>query len=239
VAKRGQVCYEFLRGTTDWRQLVADSEVELVAVATSNNTHLELIRAAVAARKHIFCEKPVGCNPSEKAAIHQVASDAGVLSAVGYNYCWVPLVRYARQLIRDGRLGEITYFRDRFLVDYGSYPQGALSWRFQKDISGWGTLGNIMSYIIDMAHTLVGSIGRILSHDKTFITDRPLATAGEGTHFSLGSNGSRGEVTNEDYVGALVQFGNGVPETLEVCCVIKGHDCELAFEINGMKGLMK
>lgn len=99
-AKRGQIRFEFLRGTIDWWQLVADSEVELVVVATSNNTHLELVRAAVAARKHIFCEKPVGCNPWEKAAIHQTASDADVLSAVGYNYCWVPLVRYARQRVK-------------------------------------------------------------------------------------------------------------------------------------------
>ena len=238
-AKQAQVRFDFLHRTTDWRQVVSDPEVELVVVATSNNTHLEMVRAAAAAGQHIFCEKPVGRSPQETASIHQAASEAGVLSAVGYNYRWVPVVGYARQLIREGRLGEITHFRGRFLVDYGSNPQGVLSWRFQKEISGSGTLGDIMSHLVDMAHMLVGRIGRVVSHQKTFIADRPLTTAGEGTHFSVGSDGPRGEVTNEDYVGALVQFGNGAPGTLEVCRVVKGHDCEFAFEIDGTKGAVK
>ena len=238
-ATTAQSRFAFERSTTDWRHVVSDPEVDMVVVASSNNTHLEIVQAAAAAGKHIFCEKPVGRNPQETAAVHRFADQAGVLSAVGYNYRRVPLVAHARDLVHEGRLGNITHFRGRFFVDYGSNPDGVLSWRFQKDISGWGTLGDIMSHVIDLAHMIVGPVDRVVSHEKKFIDERPLPTAGEGTHFSVGGGGPLGEVTNEDYVGTLIQFSGGAAGTMEVCRVIKGHDCEFAFEINGTQGALK
>ena len=229
----------FATCTTDWRQVIANPDVQLVVVATSNDQHLAIIEAAAAASKHVFCEKPVGRNPHETAAIHKTAQTAGILTAVGYNYRWVPVVRHAHRLIHAGELGEITHYRGRFLVDYGSNPQGVLSWRFQKDIAGYGTLSDLMSHVLDMAHMMVGPIERVVSHNKRFITHRPLANQGEGTHFTVGGNGPKGEVTNEDYVGAMVQFASGIPGSFEVCRVIKGHDCEFAFEIDGTKGALR
>ena len=162
-----------------------------------------------------------------------------MLTWVGYNYRWAPLVQYARQLIQSGQLGDVTHYRGRFLVDYGSNPNGVLSWRFRKEIAGYGTLGDLMSHVVDMAHMLAGPIERVVANRKTFISNRPLPTTSEGTHFAVNPQGPRGAVTNEDYVGALVQFVSGAQGTLEVCRVVKGPRCEMALELNGTKGSLK
>ena len=117
---------------------------------------------------------------AETAAIARIAREAGVLSWVGYNYRWAPLVQYARQLIRDGKLGTLTHYRGRFLADYGSNPDGVLSWRFQREMAGYGTLGDLMSHVADMAHMLAGPIERVVANRKTFIGSRPTATPGAG-----------------------------------------------------------
>jgi predicted dehydrogenase len=225
--------------TTDWRQVVMHPDVQVVNVASPNHTHLELVRLAAQYRKHIFCEKPVGTNSRETAEITRLAREAGVLTWVGYNYRWAPVVQYARQLIASGKLGYLTHYRGRFLVDYGSNPDGVLSWRFQRELAGDGVLGDLMSHVVDMAHMLAGPIERVIGNQKTFITSRPVATPGQGTHFTTNADAPRAPVTNEDYVGALAQFVCGAQGTLEVCRIAKGARCEMAFELNGTKGAMK
>jgi predicted dehydrogenase len=237
-ARQAQELFGFERYTTDWKRLIADPDVEVVNITAPNNLHLEIVRAAAEAGKHIFCEKPVGRGPEETAEIERAARRAGVLTWVGYNYRWAPVVQHARQLIRAGRLGKLTHYRGRFLVGYGSNPHGVLSWRFQRELAGLGTLGDLMSHVIDMAHMIAGPIQRVVANRETFIPQRPLATPGEGTHFSVSAGGPMGDVTNEDYVGVLVRFENGVQGTLEACRIINGPQCEMAFEVNGTQGAL-
>ena len=90
-----------------------------------------------------------------------------------------------------------------------------------------------------MAHFIVGGIDSVVAQQETFIPERPVATAGTGTHFTLGGDGKTEAVTNEDYVGALVRFENGVRGTLEACRVINGPKCEMAFEVNGTAGALR
>jgi predicted dehydrogenase len=238
-AREAQDRLGFEECTNDWKQVVAHPEVEVVNVTSPNHLHLEMVRLATQAGKHVFCEKPVGCNSIETAAIARLAREARVISWVGYNYRWAPVVQYARQLIESGKLGSLTHYRGRFLVDYGSNPDGVLSWRFQRELAGHGTLGDLMSHVVDMAHMLAGPIRRVVGNHKTFITTRPVAIPGQGTHFSVNADAPRAPVTNEDYVGALAQFAGGAQGSLEVCRVAKGPRCEMAFEINGTKGAIK
>jgi predicted dehydrogenase len=202
--------------------------------------HLEIAVAAAQAGKHIFCEKPVGRSPEETQQIEAAARRAGVLSFVGFNYRWAPLVQYAKQLIDEGRLGKLTHYRGRFFSMYGSDPYSMRSWRFDSQLAGLGTLGDLMPHVIDMAHMLAGPMRRVVSSRNTYIKERPVPTPGQGTHFSRGAPGDPTEpVTNEDYVGALVEFRNGVYGTLEACRVIYGPKCEMAFEINGTEGAIR
>ena len=238
-AESAQYRLGFERSTTDWRAVIADPDVEIVNIAAPNGLHLEMVRAAAAAGKHIFCEKPVGRDPQETALCEQAARQAGVLTFVGYNYRWPPLVQYARQLIAEGRLGRLTHYRSRFLACYASNPYGLLSWRFQQE-HGLGILSDLGSHALDMAHFIVGPIAKVIGNKETFIRERPLPRPGEGTHFSVGGPGDpTGPVTNEDYTGALLRFGNGVQGTLEMCRVINGPKAEYMFELNGTKGALK
>ncbi len=239
-AQQAQEIHGFAEFSTDWRKVIEHPQVQVVNITSPNYLHLEMVRAATAAGKHVFCEKPVGRSPQETAEIEQLARQAGVFSFVGFNYRWAPMVQYAKQLIDEGRLGRLTHYRGRFFAMYGSNPLGLLTWRFQEEQAGLGVFGDIMSHVVEMAHMLCGPIRRVVSNRHTFIPERPLPIPGQGTHFSIGHPGDpTGPVENEDYVGALVQFENGVQGSLESCRAIFGPKCEMAFEINGTAGAIR
>lgn len=238
-ARTAQQRFGFERFTTDWQEVIADPDVEVVNITAPNGMHLEINRAAAAAGKHIMCEKPVGRKPEDTILSVQAARDAGVITGVGYNYRWAPLVQYARQLILEGKLGNITHYHGRFLNGYAGNPNGFLSWRFEAD-QGLGTLGDLMSHVIDMAHMLAGPIDRLVSDKETFIRKRPIPQPGTGTHYDQGdANSPQGDVTNEDYVSSLVHFKNGARGHLEACRVINGARCDMSFEIHGTEGAIK
>jgi predicted dehydrogenase len=235
-ARQARRRFGFQRHTTRWEDVVSDPQVQLVNIATPNHLHLTLARAAAAAGKHIFCEKPVGKDSRETAEIERLAREAGVLTFVGFNYRWSPMVQYARQLICATKIGRLTHFRARFLAGYASSPQTVLSWRFQQELSGSGVSGDLLSHVIDMSHFLAGPIKRVVGNRHTFIARRP-STPGEA-HSPTAATDSLKDVTNEDYVGALVQFANGAQGSLEVCRVIQGHKCDWSFEVEGTNGAL-
>jgi predicted dehydrogenase len=229
--------FGFASTTPDWRELIERDDVDVVDITAPNALHQELAEAAAAAGKHIACEKPVGISPEATAAIEAAGRRAGVVTGCGYNYRWAPLVQYTYQLIDGGRLGELTHYRGRFFSMYGRDRLGLLSWRFLREEAGYGVLSDIMSHAIDMAQFLCGPIRRVVATKETFVKERPLPVPGTGTHYDRGKPGDpMGAVTNEDYVGALVEFENGVRGTLEADRSIFGPQSSMAFEVNGSRG---
>lgn len=229
--------FGFESGTTNWRELLERDDIDVIDIAAPTSMHEELAVAAAAAGKHIQCEKPVGISPDATARIEKASRDAGVVTGCGYNYRQTPLVQYTRQLIDEGRLGDLTHYRGRFFSMYGRDRLGLLSWRFKQDDAGYGALADIMSHAIDMAHYISGPIKRVVATKEIFVKQRPLPTPGKGTHYDRGKPGDpTGEVTNEDYVGALVEFENGVRGTLEADRSIFGPQSQMRFEVNGSKG---
>ena len=243
VAHRAEEAREslgFAESTTDWRSVVDHPDVQVVNIAAPNFLHKEMVEAVTAAGKHVFCEKPVGRSPLETAAIERMAREAHVMSFVGFNYRWAPMVQHCRNLIEAGKFGRLTHYRARFFTMYGSNPYGMLTWRFRKEQAGLGVLGDIMSHVVDMAHMLVGPIRRLVSNRRIFVQERPLPVPGQGTLFSVGKAGDpTGAVENEDYVGTLVEFENGALGSFETCRAIFGPKCEMSFEVNGSAGAAK
>ena len=230
--------FGFARAAADWRAVVEDPEVDVVFIAAPNMLHVELVEAAAAAGKHVFCEKPVGGTPEQTVRAEKAARAAGVISGVGYNYRWAPLVQYARQLIADGRLGEITNYRGRFFSMYGSDPLGVLSWRFLVDQAGHGVTTDLMSHSVDLALMLMGPIARVVGTTETFIRERPLPGAGT-SHYGRGRPGDpTGAVTNEDYAGMLCEFASGARGTFEASRSIVGPESQNAFEVYGTGGAL-
>jgi predicted dehydrogenase len=229
--------FGYAEAVADWRRVVEHPDVDVVFITAPNMLHLELIEAAAAAGKDIFCEKPVGGTPEQTERAAAAARDAGVITGVGYNYRWAPLVQYARGLIADGRLGEITNYRGRFFSMYGSDPLSPLSWRYRVEEGGYGASTDLLSHAVDLAQMLLGPITRAVGTTATFISERPV-TAG-ATHYARGSaDDPRGPVTNEDYAGMLCEFASGARGTFEASRTIVGPESQMAFEVYGTKGAL-
>jgi predicted dehydrogenase len=225
--------------TDDWRRVCEHPSVDAVVVTAPNMLHVEIVETACAAGKHVFCEKPVGGTPEQTVRAAAAASAAGVISGVGYNYRFAPLVRYAAQLVADGRLGEITTYRGRFFSMYGSDPLGLLSWRFEQDEAGYGVSSDLLSHAVDLAHMLLGPTASVVGTRATFIPERPLPLPGAVSHYGRGAPGDpTGLVTNEDYAAALVVFENGAHGTFESSRTLVGPESQMAFDVYGTKGAL-
>ncbi|MBV9367558.1 MAG: Gfo/Idh/MocA family oxidoreductase, partial [Solirubrobacterales bacterium] len=228
--------FGFKRASGAWESVIEDPDIEVVYIAAPNMVHVQLVEAAAQAGKAVFCEKPVGGTPEEAARAAQAARAAGVISGVGYNYRWAPLVRYARELIATGELGEITNYRGRFFSMYGADPLGLNSWRFQLDQAGYGATSDLMSHAVDLAHMLLGPITRVTGTIETFIRERPVPADGAG-HYGRGRpDDPRTPVTNEDYAAMLCEFESGARGTFEVSRTLVGPESEHAFDVYGTRG---
>ncbi|MFV2038962.1 MAG: Gfo/Idh/MocA family protein [Acidimicrobiales bacterium] len=231
--------FGFREATPDWTDVVDHRDVDVVYVTAPNMVHEEIAVAAAAAGKAVFCEKPVGGTPQQTARVEKAARDADVITGVGYNYRWAPLVLHAKQLIDTGQLGEITNYRGRFFSMYGADPMGLLSWRFLLDEAGHGVSSDILSHVVDLAHMLVGPIASVAGTMETFIKDRPLPGSG-GTHYDRGSPGDpTGPVTNEDYAAAMVVFETGARGTFESSRAMIGPESQMAFDVYGTRGALR
>ena len=204
--------YGFERYVTDWRELVADPEIELFDNSGPNNLHAEPTIAAAEAGKHVICEKPLGRTADESHEIWQRVATAGVKHMTAFNYRFVPAVRLARELIADGQLGEIHHFRGRYLQEWG--PTHAEAWRFERDAAGSGALGDLGAHVIDLARYLVGELDSVAASTRTFQPGREV----------------------DDAFEAVAEFENGAIGTLEASRFAAGRKNAFSWEINGSKG---
>src|SRR3954469_24175804 len=175
--------------TPDWKELVTRDDIDLVCVAGPNFTHRDVAVTAAKAGKHLWIEKPAGRNLTETLQIADAIAAAGVASAVGFNYRNTPAVELARNLVASGRIGEVRHVRVQMLGDYCAHPDGALTWRFVRELAGSGVLGDPASHGMDLAQYVVGPIDALLAETTTFIKERPQATGGAASHFSRGGDG--------------------------------------------------
>src|SRR5215216_4146997 len=182
--------------------------------------------AALEAGKHVLCEKPLANTLEESREMLDAARTAGTVNMVCFNYRRAPAVQLAKQLIEEGRIGEIRHWRAVYLQDFILDPELPLIWRFQREVAGSGALGDIGAHIVDLAHFLVGLIAEVVAATETFIKERPLEEPGGGT----------GEVTVDDAAAFLARFENGAMGTFEATRLAPGRRNHNAFEINGSGG---
>jgi len=221
--------------TPDWTELVGRDDVDLVCVAGPNFTHRDVAVAAAEAGKHLWIEKPAGRDLAETLQIADAVTAAGVASAVGFNYRNAPAVELARSLVAAGRIGAVRHVRVQLLGDYCAHPDGALTWRFVRELAGSGVVGDLASHGFDLAQYVVGPIAALLAETTTFIAERPQAV-GASSHFSRGSDGPRLPVENEDHVVALLRFASGAKGSLEASRASVGEQNSYAFEVHGSTG---
>jgi predicted dehydrogenase len=231
----------YARGSADYREVLADPEVQVVSICAPNVLHHEIGLAAAEAGKPFWIEKPVGRNARETGEVAAAARRAGVETSIGFNYRHAPAVEHVRELVAQGALGRITNVRAVFFTGYAAEPKGALSWRFKRELAGSGALGDLLSHVVDLVSYLIGPIAEVAGLTSTVYTERPILPMGSGTHFAVIEDGEPGPVENEDYAALLVRFsptaqGPGPVGTLEASRIIVGPQCGLGVELYGTEG---
>ncbi len=216
--------------TTDWRTLINRDDIDLIDVCTPGDSHAEIAIAALAAGKHVLCEKPLANTIDEARAMAAAAVRAeagGVRSMCGFNYRRVPAVALMRRLVADGRIGEIRHIRAVYLQDWITDPQFPLVWRLQKDKAGSGALGDIGAHIIDLTQYVTGQrISGVSALTETFVKQRPLPP----------EIGGLGPVTVDDAALFVARLDGGAVATYEATRFATGRKNGLRVEINGSKG---
>jgi predicted dehydrogenase len=224
--------------TTDWRDVLDRDDVQVVDICTPGDTHAEIAIAALEAGKHVLCEKPLANTVAEAEAMAEAAARAaakGVRSMVGFTYRRVPAIAFARQLVADGRLGDIRHVRAQYLQDWIADPAAPMSWRLEKDKAGSGALGDIGAHIVDLTQYITGqTLTGVSAMLETFVTKRPLA---ESTGRLGGVAASEmGEVTVDDAAAFLGRFTGGALATFEATRFALGRKNAIRIELNGSAG---
>jgi predicted dehydrogenase len=227
AAKRAFHQFGFKRQTADWRQLVSDPAIEIVSITTPNLVHREMALAAIAAGKHVHCEKPIAPNAADACTMMEAAEARGIRTQVGYNYLKNPLLALARDMVAAGELGEIVGFRGIHAEDYMLDPQIPWYWRVDPR-GGSGAIADLGSHIIGLARFLLGPIAELSADLETVVKDRPVAPGAA----------ERRPVEVDDSARLLVRFARGCSGTIEANWVATGRKMQLGFEISGRKGAL-
>jgi myo-inositol 2-dehydrogenase/D-chiro-inositol 1-dehydrogenase len=211
---------------TDWRQLVARKDIDLVDIASPNDTHADIAIAAAKAGKIVLCEKPLGRNAAEAEAMTSAVESAGVPNMVWYNYRRVPAVTLLKNLIDEGRLGRIFHYRAKFLQDWTisrELPQGGEGlWRLDVAVAGSGVTGDLLAHTIDTAMWLNGPIAEVSAMTETFIKERKHNLTGRVEPVGI-----------DDASAFICRFQNGSLATFEATRYARGHKALYTLEING------
>lgn len=234
-AEEAAAQFGFASTTRDWREVAADPRVRAVSITAPNFLHREIGVAMAEAGKHIWIEKPVGLTAEDAGAVADAVAKAGVQGAVGFNYRNAPAVEAARALIASGEIGTVTHVRVRLFSDYAAHPEGALTWRYERERGGSGVLGDLASHGVDLARHLLGDITSLTADTAIFLAERARPSGATAGH-SRAAGGELGPVENEDYVSCLLRFASGARGVLEACRVSVGEQNNYGFEVHGTKG---
>jgi predicted dehydrogenase len=229
--------YGFVSATRDWREVAADPRVRAVSITAPNFLHREIGVAMAGAGKHIWIEKPVGLTAADARAVAEAAAKAGVRGTVGFNYRNAPAVAAAREMVAAGEIGTVTHVRIRLFSDYAAHPEGALTWRYERERGGSGVLGDLASHGVDLARHLLGEIDSLAADTAVFVPERARPAGATAGH-TRAAGGELGPVENDDYVNCLLRFASGARGVLEACRVSVGEQNSYGFEIHGTRGAL-
>jgi len=211
---------------TDWRKLVERKDIDVIDIASPNDTHAEIAIAAARAGKMVLCEKPLGRTAAEAGQMVKAVEAAGVPNMVWYNYRRVPAITLIKTLIDEGKLGRIFHYRAKFLQDWTisqELPQGGEGlWRLDVAVAGSGVTGDLLAHCIDTALWLNGAISSVTAMTETFVKQRKHTLTGRVEPVGI-----------DDAAAFLCRFQNGSLATFESTRYARGHKALYTLEING------
>jgi predicted dehydrogenase len=217
-AERYRQAYGFARATDNWETLVRDPKVEAVVIASPQSTHRAAAELAFSLGKPVFCEKPLGASLDDSRAM--VAAAGTLPNMVGFNYIRTPASQFARKLVAEGAIGDVTWFRGEHTEDFLADPATPANWRTDGDANG--TMGDLAPHMINGALALIGPIRSLVAEVETVHQSRP-----------------GGTVNNDDHGQLMCRFNNGAMGQMYFSRVSHGRKMGYAYEITGTKGAIR
>ncbi|RFB80737.1 Gfo/Idh/MocA family protein [Methylovirgula sp. 4M-Z18] len=228
AAAKAATALGFAHWTTDWRKMVADRDIDVINITAPNALHKEMALAAIAAGKHVHCEKPLAPIASDGRDMADAAESAKVKTQVGLNYLCNPMFGLARDMIAAGELGEILGYRGVHAEDYMADPTSPFT--FRHDPAGGGALADIGSHALATAEFLLsataGPITRVMGDCVTMISERP------------DGKGGKRHVEVDDIGRAFLRFASGASGSIEGNWISTGRKMQHDFEVYGTKGAL-
>ena len=241
IASRAARELGFRRHTADWREIIDDPTIDIVDIDTPNDLHFEMAMAAIAAGKHVYCEKPLANDAKEAFAMAEAAEKAGVITMVGFNYIKNPVQTLARRLVADGEIGAPSYYRGSFSADFLGRPEIPFSWRNDKAQAGSGVIGDIGAHCFAYLQHLVDQpVVEVVCNLEIVIPERPAPEAHGG--FSMDSGGSSGQmmqVDTDDLATAMFKTAGGLNGHMEMSRVSVGKRMDIGYELTGTQGAIR
>ncbi len=223
-----------------YEALAADPDVHVVHNTTPNHMHVPVIMAALTHRKHVVSDKPLALNTEDARALVNAAREAGVVHAVTFNYRGNPLVQQAREMIRDGAIGEPHFVHGAYLQDW-LLQATDFSWRLEPEKGGKSSaIGDIGSHWCDLVQHVVGrQIESVLADLTTVVTTRFKPPKNREAFSRSEERGEAFRVQSEDLATVLVRFEGGARGSVSVGQVCAGHKNDLWFEVNGASASLR
>jgi predicted dehydrogenase len=227
---------------TDWREVIARDDIDIVDIVTPGDSHAEIAIAALDAGKHVLCEKPLANTVEEAEAMLAAAERAagsGATSMVGFTYRRVPAVTFLRDLIAQGVVGTVQQVRAAYRQDWLVDPEAPLAWRLQRQHAGSGALGDIGAHIIDMTQFVTGqTVDAVSGTVETIVKQRPLLGSGSGSGLSGTAGEGYGEVTVDDAALFTGRLSGGALVSFEATRFATGRKNALTIEVSGDRGAL-
>ncbi|MGD9538901.1 MAG: Gfo/Idh/MocA family protein [Alphaproteobacteria bacterium] len=240
IAARSAKEFGFKRHARDWRTVIEDPKVDIVDINTPNDIHFDIAMAAIAAGKHVYCEKPLANDAATAFKMAKAAEEAGVITMVGFNYIKNPVQTLARKLIADGEVGAASYYRGVFNSDFLGRPDIPFSWRNEKAKAGSGVIGDIGAHCFAyFSHLVRQPVEAVLCDLRIIIPERPEPQALGGFSQDASGGGKKRKVETDDLATVLFRAAGGVTGHMEMSRVSLGKRFEIGYDLTGTKGALR
>ena len=215
--------------------MLADPRVDVIHITSPNYLHYPQAKAAIAAGKHVVCEKPLTMTSAESAELLQLAVASGLVNAVNFNLRFYPICRHLHQLVGEGGLGDVRLISGHYLQDWLLLDTD-WNWRLEPELGGsLRAVADIGSHWMDLTSHISGQrIVSVMADLKTFIPVRraPVGPVETFTSKPSGAKTAR-SITTEDCATILLRFENGAIGNLTISQISAGRRNTLEFEIDG------
>ncbi|MBX3598174.1 MAG: Gfo/Idh/MocA family oxidoreductase [Rhizobiaceae bacterium] len=215
--------FGFDKASGDWRAVIDDPRVDVVSITAPNAFHKEMALAALAAGKHVWCEKPMATAFEDAEAMADAAARSGKAAILGYNYIQSPGVRHIRRLLNEQAIGEVNHIRIEMDEDFMADADAPFSWRNETS-AGYGALDDFAVHPLSLLYNLFGRVSHVMCE-----MTKPYATR-------RAADGSSRAVETFDAASALIRLENGVSGTLSVNRCAWGRKGRIAIQIYGSRG---